>query len=128
MSARRFTRKEIEARNHRGDAAIIIDNIVYDVTGFLDDHPGGIEVLLDNAGTDATKCFRDVGHSDDAYTWREQYVMGEVVEEEKLPVEPREKQLDNTREPLSLGALVGVALPPLGLAIVSAVLYFYLFG
>lgn len=125
---RRFTRAQVAARNHRGDVAIIIDNVVYDVTGFLSDHPGGVEVLLDNAGKDATKCFRDVGHSDDAYAWREQYVAGEVVDEEKWPVEPRDKPLDTTREPLTLSGLLGVAFPPVALAVVSYLLYLYLFG
>ena len=39
---------------------------VYDATKFLDEHPGGEEVLLDMAGKDATDAFEDVGHSDEA--------------------------------------------------------------
>jgi cytochrome b involved in lipid metabolism len=39
---------------------------VYDVTKYLDDHPGGAEVLLEQAGQDATDMFEDIGHSQDA--------------------------------------------------------------
>lgn len=39
---------------------------VYDVTKFMDEHPGGDEVLTAEAGKDASEAFEDVGHSDDA--------------------------------------------------------------
>lgn len=39
---------------------------VYDVTSYLDDHPGGAEVLMDCAGADADEFFEDIGHSSDA--------------------------------------------------------------
>ncbi|KAJ4413540.1 hypothetical protein N0V82_008478 [Gnomoniopsis sp. IMI 355080] len=40
--------------------------IFYDVTTFLEDHPGGKESLVDVAGTDATEEYDYVDHSDDA--------------------------------------------------------------
>ncbi|MCJ1406283.1 hypothetical protein MMC19_000348 [Ptychographa xylographoides] len=39
---------------------------VYNATTFVDEHPGGEEVLLDVGGQDATEAFEDVGHSDEA--------------------------------------------------------------
>ena len=39
---------------------------VYNVTDYLDDHPGGAEVLLDVGGQDADEFFEDIGHSKDA--------------------------------------------------------------
>lgn len=45
---------------------MIIDGNVYDVTKFLDEHPGGDEVLLEQAGQDASDAFEEIGHSEDA--------------------------------------------------------------
>ncbi|XP_025064926.1 cytochrome b5 type B [Alligator sinensis] len=41
-------------------------------------HPGGEEVLLEQAGRDATESFEDVGHSIDAREMLKQYYIGEV--------------------------------------------------
>lgn len=41
-------------------------------------HPGGEEVLLEQAGRDATESFEDVGHSSDAREMLKQYYIGEV--------------------------------------------------
>lgn len=41
-------------------------------------HPGGEEVLLEQAGADATESFEDVGHSTDAREMLQQYYIGEL--------------------------------------------------
>ena len=41
-------------------------------------HPGGVEVLLENAGLEATYAFEDVGHSLDARDLLAQYYIGDV--------------------------------------------------
>ncbi|NXK75283.1 CYB5B protein, partial [Amazona guildingii] len=41
-------------------------------------HPGGEEVLLEQAGRDATESFEDVGHSSDAREMLKQYYIGEI--------------------------------------------------
>ncbi|XP_026331389.1 cytochrome b5-like [Hyposmocoma kahamanoa] len=57
---------------------IVIHNDVYDVTNFLNEHPGGVEALTDYAGKDATKAFEDVGHSEDAREMMRKYKIGHV--------------------------------------------------
>ena len=52
-------------------------------TAFLDDHPGGEEVLMDRAGDDATEDFEDVGHSNDARRTLEKYEIGELPPSER---------------------------------------------
>ncbi|CAN4098070.1 unnamed protein product [Withania somnifera] len=51
---------------------------VYDVTKFLDDHPGGDEVLLSATGKDATNDFEDVGHSSSARAMLDEYYVGDI--------------------------------------------------
>nr|XP_014350505.1 PREDICTED: cytochrome b5 isoform X2 [Latimeria chalumnae] len=41
-------------------------------------HPGGEEVLFEQAGGDATESFEDVGHSVDAREMLTQYYIGEL--------------------------------------------------
>lgn len=41
-------------------------------------HPGGEEVLLEQAGSDATESFEDVGHSTDAREMLNQFYIGEL--------------------------------------------------
>jgi len=43
-------------------------------------HPGGEEVLLEQAGKDATEEFEDVGHSSDAREVMQKYKIGELIE------------------------------------------------
>lgn len=49
---------------------------VYDITKFLNEHPGGDEVLLEQAGKNATESFKDVGHSRDAVEMTKEYLIG----------------------------------------------------
>lgn len=41
-------------------------------------HPGGEEVLREQAGGDATENFEDVGHSTDARALSETFIIGEL--------------------------------------------------
>ena len=58
---------------------------MYDITSFLTDHPGGEEVLLEQAAKDATVAFNDVGHSEDALEKRRALMIGELAESERRP-------------------------------------------
>lgn len=49
---------------------------MYDVSKYLDDHPGGAEVMLDVAGQDADEFFEDIGHSKDARQELKKYIIG----------------------------------------------------
>lgn len=121
-----FTRKEIEQRSRRNDAAIIIDNVVYDVTKFLEDHPGGVEVLLNNAGKDASRCFHDVGHSDDAKNWRSTFKIGEVVVEDRWEVIKDEPNIVDSHHKLTLRGLIDLWTPPLAFAAIAILMYIYI--
>lgn len=49
-------------------------------------HPGGEEVLLEQAGKDGSEAFEDVGHSSDARELMVKYKIGEIVESQRKQV------------------------------------------
>ena len=54
---------------------------VYDVTKFLNDHPGGDDLILGYAGKDIGEVMRDPAeheHSDSAFEMLEEFVIGRV--------------------------------------------------
>ncbi|KAL8909116.1 MAG: hypothetical protein Q9171_005182 [Xanthocarpia ochracea] len=61
-----LTLSDVAEHNTKKDLYIVVHDKVYDATAFVDEHPGGEEVLLDVGGQDATEAFEDVGHSDEA--------------------------------------------------------------
>ncbi|GFQ00377.1 cytochrome b5 [Phtheirospermum japonicum] len=71
--------------NKKDDCWLIISGKVYDVTPFLEEHPGGDEVLVMSTGKDATTNFEDVGHSDDAQEKMKEFLVGRI-DESTLPV------------------------------------------
>ncbi|XP_010524689.1 PREDICTED: cytochrome b5 [Tarenaya hassleriana] len=73
-----FTLAEVSEHSTKHDCWLVIDGKVYDVTKFLDDHPGGDEVLLSATGKDATDDFEDVGHSTTAKAMLDEYYVGDI--------------------------------------------------
>ncbi|KAI6648825.1 Cytochrome b5-like isoform X1 [Oopsacas minuta] len=82
---KQYTWAEIQKHYTRSSLWIVFEDKVYDVTKFLTDHPGGEEVLLEQAAKDATIAFNDVGHSADALEKRRGFLIGEVAESERRP-------------------------------------------
>ncbi|CAK1544339.1 unnamed protein product [Leptosia nina] len=130
---KRFSRQEISLRNSKSDLYVIIDNRVYDLTKFQDDHPGGHEVLQQVAGKDGTEEFHDVGHSLDAKELMKKYLMGELVDEDRVELEkPRRvweatapTDTSNLTDPVDEGFLSSWRLPVV-LGVLATLLY-YLF-
>ncbi|KAG8814621.1 Cytochrome b2, mitochondrial precursor [Serendipita sp. 399] len=52
--------EEVKRHNTAESCWVIINGVVYDVTEFLDLHPGGRHVILKAAGTDATRLFTPI--------------------------------------------------------------------
>ena len=75
----KFTRDEVSMHYEEGDCWIVIAGKVYDVTPFLDTHPGGIDVIMEYAGLDATSDFEDLPHPPEAYEMLQKYLKGVIV-------------------------------------------------
>ncbi|PWY93551.1 hypothetical protein BO94DRAFT_554307 [Aspergillus sclerotioniger CBS 115572] len=59
-----LTREEVEQHSTRESCWVAVHGSVYDVTDFLDSHPGGVSVILRCAGKDATADFDSVHDKD----------------------------------------------------------------
>ena len=54
-----YTLEEVSTHDKITDCWLVIDFRVYNVTEYLEKHPGGVEKILENAGKDATEGFED---------------------------------------------------------------------
>jgi cytochrome b5-like protein len=81
MATSTFTRDEV-AKNTSDDSLwTIIDSKVYDLTDFLDAHPGGPAVLRQVAGRDATADFYNLHRHDVLTKYDPQLLLGTIADE-----------------------------------------------
>lgn len=118
-----YTREEVRAHNSKTSSWIIIHDKVYDVTGFLNEHPGGEDVLLVVAGEDGTETFEDIGHSSDARQMMQPLQIGELVESETT--KNQEKRNVNAMEDSS-SASWRPWLIPLAVGVLATIAYRYI--
>nr|XP_021147083.1 cytochrome b5 [Columba livia] len=59
-------------------------------------HPGGEEVLREQAGGDATENFEDVGHSTDARALSETFIIGELHPDDRAKLQKPSETLITT--------------------------------
>jgi len=86
MPPKKFSYASVAEHSTTGDLYLIYRDRVFDVSKFMDEHPGGEEVLLDVGGKDATEEFEDVGHSADALQIMEGLLVGVVDKKTSKPV------------------------------------------
>jgi len=122
-----ITLEELKEHSTAKSCWCAIHDKVYDITKFLEEHPGGEEVLLEAAGGYATEPFEDVGHSTDARELMEQYEIGELPEEEREAKSPS-SQVSYPEGDGGQGSAFTSYILPLGLALLAAVLYRYFAG
>ena len=58
---------------------MVIFDKVYDLTDFIEYHPGGYEIMLEYGGSDATNAFNEKPHTIEAAEMLDKYLIGELV-------------------------------------------------
>ncbi|KAK4183951.1 hypothetical protein QBC35DRAFT_535336 [Podospora australis] len=79
-----FALADVQKHNQPDDLWIVINNKVYDISKYLEDHPGGTAVLNEVAGNDASAEFIEVGHSAEAIDSLENFYVGDLIEDEHI--------------------------------------------
>ncbi|KAI1736258.1 cytochrome b5-like heme/steroid binding domain-containing protein [Xylaria scruposa] len=83
-----ITWEELKTHKTDSDAWIVVHGNVYNVSKFLEDHPGGQDIILEVAGQDATDVFEEAAHSSEA---RDMLPLLEIGRLEGYHNEPRSK-------------------------------------
>ncbi|KAK6937646.1 Cytochrome b5-like heme/steroid binding domain [Dillenia turbinata] len=122
-----FTLAEVSEHNSRKDCWLIIDGKVYDVTKFLDDHPGGDEVLISSTGKDATDDFEDVGHSTSARAMLDEYHVGNI-DSSTIPTKkyspPKQPQYNQDKTPEFIIKLLQFLVPLIILGVAFGIRFY----
>ncbi|XP_008810951.1 cytochrome b5 [Phoenix dactylifera] len=122
-----YSMEEASQHNTQDDCWVVIDGKVYDVTNYLDEHPGGDDVLLSAAGRDSTEEFEEAGHSKSARELMQDYCIGELDPTPAIPELEifRKDQPSNLVTKFSSRALQYWAVPAAiaGISVVAAILY-----
>ena len=91
------------------------------MSSYLDDHPGGAEVMLDVSGKDADEFFEDIGHSNDAREELKKHMIG-VLKLSPKEVEKRRLQAEKKKNAAGGGGMGVIAVV---VAVVAAGYFYY---
>jgi cytochrome b involved in lipid metabolism len=75
---RKIALSELEQHSTNQDCWISVHGVVMDITPFLNEHPGGPDVIVSVSGRDCTQEFEDVGHTDSARGMGNKYIIGSL--------------------------------------------------
>ncbi|CAI9785303.1 unnamed protein product [Fraxinus pennsylvanica] len=123
-----YSMEEASQHNTQEDCWVVIDGKVYDVSSYLDEHPGGDDVLLRATGKDATDEFEDAGHSKSARELMESFCIGELDPTTpaipKLEIVSKNQEVDGiSQKVINLSKQYWVIPVAVGLSVVVGFLY-----
>ncbi|XP_030547733.1 cytochrome b5-like isoform X2 [Rhodamnia argentea] len=123
-----YTLSEVSEHNTTKDCWLVIEGKVYDVTKFMEDHPGGDEVLLSSTGKDATDDFEDVGHSSSARAMMDDFYIGEIdtstIPDKSKYTPPKQPQYNHDKTPEFVIKLLQFLVPLLILGLAFGVRFY----
>ncbi|CAH0051426.1 unnamed protein product [Clonostachys solani] len=95
MTTTVVTTPELAQHNTANDLWVSVHGKVYNLTSFVNDHPGGIDAILQCAGDDGTDAYDYAGHSKSASATLTRFLIGPLEgHDEKLSEE------ENRSDPL----------------------------
>ncbi|GAB4830211.1 hypothetical protein Ancab_019853 [Ancistrocladus abbreviatus] len=123
-----YTLADVSQHNTSKDCWLVIGGKVYDVTKFLEDHPGGDEVLLSATGKDATDDFEDVGHSTTARSMMDELYVGDI-DSATVPAKitytpPKQPHYDQDKTPQFIIKILQFLIPLLILGLAVGVRFY----
>ncbi|GLT48508.1 hypothetical protein SLA2020_221290 [Shorea laevis] len=77
--SRSYGKAEVAVHNKRTDCWIIIKDKVYDVTSYVEEHPGG-DAILAHAGDDSTEGFYGPQHATRVFDMIDDFYIGDLKE------------------------------------------------
>ncbi|XP_017240306.1 cytochrome B5-like protein isoform X1 [Daucus carota subsp. sativus] len=72
-----YTKAEVSSHDKRTDCWIIIKQKIYDVTSYVEEHPGG-DAILAHAGDDSTEGFYGPQHATRVFDMIEDFYIGDL--------------------------------------------------
>eukprot|EP00933_Yihiella_yeosuensis_P065168 TRINITY_DN68855_c0_g1_i1.p1 TRINITY_DN68855_c0_g1~~TRINITY_DN68855_c0_g1_i1.p1 ORF type:complete len:133 (+),score=43.68 TRINITY_DN68855_c0_g1_i1:80-478(+) len=129
MPARKkITADELAKHNTEKDAWMAIHGLVLDLNkDFLDEHPGGPDVVTCLAGRDATQDFEDISHSDSAREWASKMIIGYMEGAEDEDAAKTDKMIPkNSEVGGSGGGGLSSVFPAIVVVIIAAAAYFFM--
>lgn len=125
---RKISMAEVAKHSTEEDCWLVLHGLVVESKDFLEDHPGGPDVITCLAGKDATQDFEDISHSDSARDWSSKYIIGyldtlegEEAEQAKTKLIPKNAELSSQG---GGGGGVASLLPAIAVLIVAVVAFF----
>ncbi|XP_057378084.1 uncharacterized protein LOC130700089 [Daphnia carinata] len=79
-----YSLEQVSWHDQEDDCWIVLNDKVYNVTKLIHNHPGGFEVMMEQAGRDATLAFRSVGHSIDTIEQVDEFLVGVLPAKERI--------------------------------------------
>lgn len=70
-----YTFGEVKKHNKKEDGWVIIYGNIYNITDWIDNHPGG-DIIISALGSDATDIFEKTGHLKGSLEHIEEYKIG----------------------------------------------------
>ncbi|KAH7321213.1 hypothetical protein B0I35DRAFT_477720 [Stachybotrys elegans] len=98
-----FSRAEVESHKTSSSCYVTIGSKVYDITEFVDDHPGGGSLILDYAGKDVEEILKDEvshTHTEAAYEILDEYHVGFVVKDKSTTANGTVESIDANGRPV----------------------------